>query len=421
MKGQNILLKLFRISDLTNNIFDSYIGFISTNTYNILSFLVLTKLYSIEFYGSTQIIYISLGLVGILSLPYLNNLIQISAGEKKYDRILILLKTRTQLAILSFLIATIIYLIFFAEIFQSKVGMIILLFLSIFGSYGLNWGFSILSGFGHFKKVKKIRIITSIIGSLGLFFLYQIKINSPYIFVFQASLIETIGNIIACFFGIKILIGFRKANKFDSNTKVLISSLIKFEIISGIANELGNRIFSIMIFYFLGPTSLGIYMVAEKITELIKKLFEPLWTPIQTNLVKKKANFQKIPSQFLNKFINLITLVPIILIWPILYFIKNTEIGSTYIDSSIYIAFLIPTLSLQQYSKSLAVKFNAYLLMNHTKQISIITNLVRVLTSLLLIPLLGLNGAIISTVSYRISMAFMFWKKRNILLMREYV
>ena len=84
-----------------------------------------------------------------------------------------------------------------------------------------------------------------------------------------------------------------KSNKFDSNTKVLISSLIKFEIISGIANELGNRIFSIMIFYFLGPTSLGIYMVAEKITDLIKKLFEPLWTPIQTNLVKKKANFQK--------------------------------------------------------------------------------------------------------------------------------
>ena len=47
------------------------------------------------------------------------------------------------------------------------------------------------------------------------------------------------------------IIGFRKANKFDSNTKVLISSLIKFEIISGIANELGNRIFSIMIFDIL--------------------------------------------------------------------------------------------------------------------------------------------------------------------------
>ena len=82
MKGQNILLKLFRISDLTNNIFDSYIGVISTNTYNILSFFSSYKIIFIEFYGSTQIIYISLGLAGILSLPYLNNLIQISAGEK---------------------------------------------------------------------------------------------------------------------------------------------------------------------------------------------------------------------------------------------------------------------------------------------------------------------------------------------------
>ena len=189
--------------------------------------------------------------------------------------------------------------------------------------------------------------------------------------------------------------------------------MIKCEIISGVANELGNRIFVIIIFYFLGPKSLGIYMVAEKITELTKKLFEPIWSPIQTNFVKKKSNLQKMSNAFLDKFINLIRLAPVILIWPILYFINNTEIGKTYVDSSIYIAYLVPTLSLQQYSKSLAVKFNAYLLMDENKEISIKANVVRLLLSILLIPFLGLNGAAISTVGYRISMAFMYSKKKD--------
>ena len=49
---------------------------------------------------------------------------------------------------------------------------------------------------------------------------------------------------------------------------------MKFEIISGIANELGNRVFVIIIFYFLGPQSLGIYVVSEKITELINDSYD---------------------------------------------------------------------------------------------------------------------------------------------------
>ena len=416
MKGQNILQNLFNKSELPQNILYSYTGFISTNAYGIISFLILTKLYSIEFYGKTQLIFVSLGLAGILSLPYLNNLIQVSAGEKQYNRLLILLKTRTILAILSFLIAIIIYLIFFGDKFQSKEIMLSLFFLSIFGCFGLSWGYSILSGLGHYQKVKNIKIFISIMGSLGLFFLYQIKINSPYIFVFHASLIETIGNIIACFLAIKILKSLKKEPEFNSNKKVLISSLIKCEIISGIVNELGNRTFVIIIFYFLGPKSLGIYMVAEKFTELTKKLFEPIWSPIQTNLVNKKYNLQKKSNAFLDKFINFLRLVPLILIWPILYFINYTEIGKTYIDSSIYIACLIPTLSLQQYSKSLIVKFNAYLLMEQNKEISIKANIVRTLSSILLIPFLGLSGALISTISYRISMAFMYWGKKDIVL-----
>ena len=203
---------------------------------------------------------------------------------------------------------------------------------------------------------------------------------------------------------INVIISLRILNNTSSTIKAEPKS-ISYSIKTSfylVVNLIGNHIDKFLILYFLSPESVAIYIVAERIPELLKKYTQA----IRTTLIPKFAHHKRLTKDINLKinifsiFFTIGTLIVIILIIPWLLPIAFTN---AYSESIFYSQLLCGTIIIGQFASTKITFLTSNFYHADLKTLTIVSNFIRIGSSLILIPLFGILGAILSTGLYRLS------------------
>ena len=172
----------------------------------------------------------------------------------------------------------------------------------------------------------------------------------------------------------------------------------------GVANTLGNHIDKVMIFTFLSPAVLAVFVIAERIPEIMKKYIQSLRVILIPGFSRKKAYTPELARK-----IRVVSLVLsggiVVVIFGIVPWLLPLAFTDAYGEAVLYCQLLCGTLILGQVAQTqktfIVSRFDATAVRN----VTLISNLVRIGASVALIPFFGIMGAIISTALYRLSTA----------------
>lgn len=182
----------------------------------------------------------------------------------------------------------------------------------------------------------------------------------------------------------------------------------------GVANTLGNHIDKVLIFTFLSPAALAVFVIAERIPEIIKKYIQSLRVVLIPGFSRKKTYTPE-----LQRKIRLVSLVLsggiLVVIFGVVPWLLPLAFTADYGEAVLYCQLLCGTLILGQVAQTqvtfIVSRFDAAAMRN----VTLFSNLVRIGASLALIPAFGIMGAIASTALYRLTTAVIVT-----LMMRRY-
>jgi O-antigen/teichoic acid export membrane protein len=169
----------------------------------------------------------------------------------------------------------------------------------------------------------------------------------------------------------------------------------------GVIGIIGSRLDSILIFHFLGPIQLAVYTFSLKPVRVIQKPLQSLTKLTFPKVSEKKDDkeFKKTLPRKLLKFF--LVLIPIVLVYILIAPTFYNALFPEYTDAIIYSQ--VFALSLLLFPKRLLGQFLTA--QNEKKKlyvINIITNSTKIILLLILLPIYGLWGAIVSLISLEI-------------------
>jgi len=184
----------------------------------------------------------------------------------------------------------------------------------------------------------------------------------------------------------------------------LIKKLLRFGSNSHVGNilkDLSYRGDILIISYFLPPTNVGYYIIAVAVAEIMWKFPEA----IGTVLLPKVANMTSGNARLFTPKICRIIIVPLLLICGAVFFLSKYIIivffGNQYKESISALVLLLPGIFFMSIWKILANDLIAQGYPRHYSITSGVALIVMVFLDILLIPVLGINGASISSsISY---------------------
>jgi O-antigen/teichoic acid export membrane protein len=267
-------------------------------------------------------------------------------------------------------------------------------------AYGLNLWAKYYEGLNNIKLVA--------IGSNVISFLLLSLISLLY----YLDIME-IGLLVASYLLSKALVNLYFYFHIKKITKIEVEkSSIKYGIkISFLAyyNVVANNIDKFIIMAFLEPIDLAIYVMADKFPEASKSIIQGISVPLMSQFSKLDGLSKSLRNKI--QVLDIILIILILLGTILLPFLIDFAFGKKYIDSVYYsqilmlsIIFTVPATINFTFIRS---KLDASLF----KKIQIRMSLVRVIGAVILIPLYGLNGAVMSTIIYRVLMLFIVKKE----------
>ena len=172
----------------------------------------------------------------------------------------------------------------------------------------------------------------------------------------------------------------------------------------GIANTLGNHIDKVLIFTFLSPAALAIFVIAERIPEIMKKYIQSLRVILIPGFSRKKEYTPELQRKI--KLVSMVLSAGIlVVIFGVVPWLLPLAFTEDYGEAVFYCQLLCGTLIVGQVAQTqvtfIVSRFDASAMRN----VTLISNLVRIGASLTLIPFFGIMGAIVSTALYRLSTA----------------
>lgn len=213
-------------------------------------------------------------------------------------------------------------------------------------------------------------------------------------------------------FGISDKISFEPKRFKINMSEIIKSSLPLF--LSSVLIMAYMRTDSIMIYKYLGATSLGVFSISVKLYESL--LFIPLIV-IQTvfpRLDSEMPNYLRIKRKVYG-FTNLISIVVVLISLPVYYFVQGPLLGMEYSQS-------VKVFSLMMLAypfASIGVLYSKFLVVEGRESQNLIRSifafLVNFLVNLMLIPVFGIYGAIIATILSQMtsSLAFDIFNNKN--------
>ena len=241
-----------------------------------------------------------------------------------------------------------------------------------------------LSGQMHF--VRTVLITLSIIIFPGNFVL-------PLLFYFTAG---SFRNILQTFRALKV------SKKEDPAEEKSLAYGIKASLIS-FTNVVANQLDKILLYFFVSPIEMAILVVAEKIPELCKNMIQDMANVLMPRFAKQKTYTRNTDKKL--KLISLAIGGAILFFSLTIFpFIAEFIFGRQYIDAIPYGIALLLTIAIGNYSTFRSRFVMSKLDLSSYRDITIGMSLARIVASIVLVPMLGLTGAVASTVIYRLAM-----------------
>jgi O-antigen/teichoic acid export membrane protein len=164
---------------------------------------------------------------------------------------------------------------------------------------------------------------------------------------------------------------------------------------------IANRIDKILIFTFLSPASLAIFLAAERIPELSKSLLQDVGAVLAPRFAKTENYGYELERKIrLVGWASLIAMLLAALI--VLPYLISFIFGEQYMEAVIYSQVMLVTVGFAT-SAMLRMRYISSRLDERSfRDVTVSMSLVRIAMSAVLIPLYGIAGAVISTVIYRL-------------------
>jgi O-antigen/teichoic acid export membrane protein len=168
-------------------------------------------------------------------------------------------------------------------------------------------------------------------------------------------------------------------------------------------NTLANQTDKLLVFYFLSPASLAIYYAAERIPELTKGLVQDAAAVMAPRFAKRDRYTTELDRNL--RIMGLLVGVAIlILAFAILPWAVTILFGDAYNDSIPYAQALMCSVAIGNVA-TLRYRYVASKLDEASARIvNVGMSVVRIAASVVLVPLYGILGAVISAFIYRITM-----------------
>lgn len=263
---------------------------------------------------------------------------------------------------------------------------------------GLNFWKNIYKGIEDFKTISKQGVLLSILRS-GTMITALLLVPNNYILPLALFLgLSALQNI---FFTTKSL---QKAKTMPSRgvEDGAIKYGIKTTLYSSV-NTIANHIDKIVLFFFLSPEALAIFIAAEKIPEMAKSVIQDIGTVVAPKFAKLEKYTLK-----LNTIINLFSLAVaagiLLVTFTILPWIVTFIFSHDYSEAVHYTQALMCSVAIGNAAQMRSRFIMAKLDSKSFKDMTYIISATRIVASITLIPLLGIWGAVISALLYRIIM-----------------
>ena len=188
------------------------------------------------------------------------------------------------------------------------------------------------------------------------------------------------------------------------NSRVVEQGSIKYGLITsffGTFNEAANQIDKLLLGTFVGASELAVLATADKFTEGLKSMsrafiaaFSRSFSRAQKLTSVDKLKLKKISLTF-SVFVVIVAFIGLPLVYK--FFLKSEY------QSSLYVAILLMLSLVFSFPASVKFKFiQSHLDIASYRNVTLKMSACRISLSLVLIPLVGLHGAVLSTLIYRI-------------------
>jgi O-antigen/teichoic acid export membrane protein len=391
-----MMMKKNQIKKFKKNIIDIiWVLFlkINQNLFSFIFLMILTRKVSQEYVGEFFIVLAAIGMASIFTSPGASGTIIQSTARGFFGTFRKLIPFRLIGGLIGSIAISIYALTFSEESILRNTLFIAALFFPF--SNGLSIWEDYYSGLGNFKFISIFKTIYFVL-SYSIMIIVLINYETSMFF-----LISVMYSILAI---INIIISLRILNNTSSTLKAepkSISYSIKTSLYL-IVNLIGNYIDKFLILYFLSPESVAIYIVAERIPELLKKYTQA----IRTTLIPKFAHHKRLTKDInlkINIFSIFFTIGTLIVIFLIIPWLLPLAFTNAYSESIFYSQLLCGTIIIGQFATTKITFLTSNFYHSDLKTLTIVSNFIRITSSLILIPLFGILGAIVSTLLYRLS------------------
>jgi O-antigen/teichoic acid export membrane protein len=376
-------------------------------TFGLLTTFVLVRALSTTAYGEYNFILTIISLTVVTSLPALGNAIlqSVSRGYLGTYKASVKVKFLSSLIGSAFLLGFTVWF-FIKGNSELSYGFMIAAFIFPF-AYGFTQWRRFKIGQGNFSIVTKTDGISVIITSILIVMAVSYVPNNILIPLLILLLVKAIFDVVFSIFIYKSIKGDSEVEK----------GSIDYGIKSSLFSILGTTaltIDKIMIFFFLSPASLAIYVAAEKIPELVKTLIKSLAAALAPRFAKHKHYTAKVDNALtIFSFITFIVLV--IFAFTLMPSIILLIFGEAYVDAIPYGQALMCITAIGNIAPLKGRFFKSKLDEKSMKEFTVSTSLVRIIASIIFIPLWGLNGAVLSFLIAKLSTnlaVYIIMKKR---------
>jgi glycosyltransferase involved in cell wall biosynthesis len=181
-------------------------------------------------------------------------------------------------------------------------------------------------------------------------------------------------------------------------------------------NILANQVDKILIYAFLSPAALAIFVAAERLPELTKNAVQDVSTVLAPRFAKRSAYTRELDAG-LRKAGMLTGVLVVAIAFTVLPWLIRLVFGQSYDDAVPYGQALMCSIAIGNVS-TLRYRYVASKL-HHVgpRTINIVMSAARIVASLILVPLFGMLGAVISAFVYRIVMTITV----DIVVRRQYL
>ena len=399
---------LKKITHLTNHIPEYGVQYIKNLSWlmllrilqRVLGFVFiyfLVRALTKEDFGNYQFVITVVLLLSGFTLPGLANALVQSVARGYYGTIIPAIKIAFKASLIGSFILAVISL-YYWNIGDDKLSVAFMFTAILFPfSYSMVQWKSYKTGMENFSSLAKIE---------SLFFIVTYSLMIMSVIIIPGNLLLPLFILFLLFAATNIFLSYRLSRVVAGCDDIEENSIeygIKTNYYFSI-NLISNNFDKFLIFVLLSPALLALYVAAERISEIINELIQDVAMVLAPKFAKTD-NYSKKLDYILNILGVILAILIIAFSFTALPFLFILLFGDQYSDAIVYAQALLCSIAIGNVAILKFRFISSKLDSDSYKTITLWMSSVKIISSLVLIPIMGVVGAIVSAFIYRISMS----------------